>query len=196
MFAAKIPMSMTVAEFLEWDSGDEFRWRLVDGEPQAMAPAKRTRGAIQNELGRLIANHLERRGSTCSVVTAPGIIPNVLAKYNFRIPDLAVSCSLYETEESAVSDPVLIVEILSPSNQAATRSNVWTYTTIPSVQEILVLKTVAIGAELLRRLPDGSWPAEPAIVTAGELALDSIGFRVELAALYRTTRLARGPDRA
>jgi Uma2 family endonuclease len=191
MFAAKIPMSMTVEEFLEWDSGDDYTWQLVDGEPQAMAPTKRTHGALQSELGRQIGNHLERVGGPCSVVTAPGIIPKVLAKHNFRIPDLAVSCTPYESEESALSNPVLIVEILSPSNQAATRSNVWTYATIPSIQEILVLKSIAIGAELLRRLPDGSWPAEPLIVSEGELALDSIGFRVDLAQLYRTTRLAR-----
>jgi Uma2 family endonuclease len=191
MFAAKIPMSMTVEEFLEWDSRDDYTWRLVDGEPQAMAPTKRTHGALQSELARQIGNHLERQGGPCSVARAPGIIPKVLAKHNFRIPDLAVSCTPYESEESALSNPVLIVEILSPSNQAATRSNVWTYTTIPSVQEILVLESIAIGAELLRRLPDGSWPAEPLIVSEGELAIDRIGFRVDLAQLYRTTRLAR-----
>jgi hypothetical protein len=38
----------------------------VDGEPQAMAPASRTHGAIQAELCRLIANHLAERSSLCS----------------------------------------------------------------------------------------------------------------------------------
>ncbi len=38
---AKTSRRMTVAEFLDWDSGDRTgrRWQLVDGEPQAMAPA-------------------------------------------------------------------------------------------------------------------------------------------------------------
>ena len=55
---AEIPVRMTVAEFLAWDAGDGRLWQLVDGEPQAMAPASRTHGAIQAELCRLIANHL------------------------------------------------------------------------------------------------------------------------------------------
>ena len=188
--AAKIPMHMSVAEFLEWDPGDGALWQLVDGVPEAMAPAKRTHGAIQNELGRLIGNHLAERQSLCSVVTAPGIIPRVRANHNFRIPDLAVTCSPYVTEESAVSDPVLVVEILSPSNQAETWANVWAYTTIPSVAEILVLHGIEKKAQLLRRLPDGSWPTEPQQIVNGALALDSIGFETELDAVYRTTRLA------
>ncbi|MGH7102366.1 MAG: hypothetical protein ACREFJ_08205 [Acetobacteraceae bacterium] len=83
------------------------------------------------------------------------------------------------------------VEILSPSDQAETWANVWVYTTIPSVQEILVIMAGTIGAELLRRNPDGSWPKPPIRIAGGELVLESIGFHAPLAALYRTTRLAR-----
>jgi Uma2 family endonuclease len=120
---------------------------------------------------------------------APGVIPHVQASTNVRIPYLAVTCSGYDTEESALADPVLLIEILSPSNQAETWANVWAYTTIPSVREILVLKTASIGAELLRRNPDGSWPSQPLSI-AGDLTLESICFCVPLAAVYRTTRLA------
>ena len=186
---ARIPVRMSVAEFLAWDPGDGLTWQLVDGVPQAMSPPNRTHGALQSELSRLVGNCLVERGSRCSIVTTPGIIPHVRSSHNFRIPDLAVTCSDYQTEESALSEPVLIVEILSPSNQAETWANVWTYTTIPSVREILVLHTAEIRAELLRRLPDGSWPEEPEAITTGPLSLDSIGFSQKLAALYRTTRL-------
>ena len=187
----KIPVRMTVAEFLAWDAPGPQLWQLVDGEPQAMAPASRTHGARQNELGSLIRNHLADRASPCTVITNAGVIPHVHADMNFRIPDLAITCSGYETEESALTDPVLMIEILSPSNQAETWANVWTYTTIPSVGEILVLRTAVIGAELLRRNPDGSWPKQPIVIDSGDLTLESIGFRIALSAAYRTTRLAR-----
>jgi hypothetical protein len=59
------------------------------------------------------------------------------------------------------------------------------------VSEILVVRTATIGAELLRRLPDGTWPKRPERIEAGEIVLASIGFSVPLAAIYRTTRLAR-----
>jgi Uma2 family endonuclease len=186
----KIPVRMSVAEFLAWEPGDPRAWQLIDGEPHAMAPPSRTHAALQGELGSLIRNHLLENRSTCSMLITPGIVPRVRSGYNFRIPDIAVTCSEYRTEESAVSDPVLVVEVLSPGNQAETWANVWTYTTIPSVREILMLHTVSIRAELLRRGPDGVWPEAPEDIQAGVLTLDSIEFRVDLAALYRTTRMA------
>ena len=189
--ALKIPVRMSVDEFLAWTPSDHQFWQLVDGEPQAMAPPNRTHGAIQGELISLIRNHLMERGSPCSVIDTPGIIPRVQSDTNIRVPDLAVTCSGYQAEETAISDPVLVVEILSPSNQAETWRNVWAYTTIPSVQEILIVRTAAIGAELLRRNPDGTWPERPLAIEQGELTLDSIDFRAPLTALYRTTRLAR-----
>lgn len=88
-----------------------------------------------------------------------------------------------------------MIEILSPSNQAETWANVWAYASIPSVLEILVLKTAEIGAALLRRNADGSWPNEPVSVETGDLTLASIGFTVPLSVAYRTTRLAASTQR-
>ncbi len=186
------PASLSVENFLAWNPQDGNLWRLVDGQPQAMAPANRTHGAIQGELGRLLRNHLLQRGSPCSVVVTPGIVPPVNAGHNVRVPDLAVTCSGYDTEERVLEDPVLLIEILSPSNQAETWSNVWTYAAMPSVRDILVVRSDSIGAQLLRRNADGTWPDQPIPIQDGnELTLESLGFSVFLSALYRTTRLAR-----
>ena len=183
---------MTVAEFLAWDAPGDTSWQLVDGEPIAMAPTSRTHGTLQLELGSLIRNHLADAGNACIVIAAAGIVPRVRASENFRIPDLAVTCTRYETEEYDVSNPILLVEVLSPSNRADTWRNVWVFTTIPSLREILILSSTAVRAELLRRGSDGSWPAASMVIEDGDLMLDSIDLTVPLAAIYRTTRLARG----
>jgi Uma2 family endonuclease len=183
---------MTVAEFLEWDSGDRTGrpWQLVDGEPVAMAPASQPHGAIQIELGRLIANHLAEKRSPCRVIGDPGIIPRLRAHENYRVPDLGVTCSP-ERSGVMVPDPVLLIEILSPNNQAETRANIWSYTTIPSVQEILIVHTVRIEVEILRRGTDGSWPEMPQVVRGTDpLDMRSIGLVLPVSALYRTTALA------
>src|ERR1700710_3156340 len=96
--ATKLPHWLSVDEFLAWCPEDNLVGQLVDGEPQAMAPANRSHGAIQNELGRLIGNHLAERSSPCSVIITPGVIPRALSKTNIRVPDLAVSCTAYEAE--------------------------------------------------------------------------------------------------
>lgn len=88
-------------------------------------------------------------------------------------------------------DPVLLIEILSPSNENETRANIWAYTTIPTVREILAVRSTRIEAELLRRRDDGSWPEEPDLIgPTADLSLVSIEFVGPLAAFYRTTELA------
>ncbi len=188
---AKIPVRMSVDEFLAWEPGDGRAWQLVDGVPQAMSPASITHGLLQGELGSLVRNHLKVNKSCCRLVVAPGVVPRVNASHNMRVPDLAVTCSPSVDEQHALSEPVLIVEILSPSNQAETWANVWACTSIPSVREILILQSAAIGAEVLRRGGDGSWPQEPQRVTEGELGLESIGLCLPLAEVYAGTRLHR-----
>jgi Uma2 family endonuclease len=189
----RIPPTMDLAEFLAWDAPPNVRWQLVDGEPRAMAPASRTHGVIQAELIRLIGNHLVEQGGPCTIVDAAGVVPRVQADINFRVPDVAVTCAEMQEEEQTLSDPVLLVEILSPSNRSETWTNIWSYTTIPSVMEILVIDSVRIRAHLLRRDAQGNWPERAKVVEGGgTLELTSIDFRVPLAALYRRTRLARG----
>ncbi len=155
-----------------------------------MVLSSNAHGAIHCELARLIGNHLADGPGRCRVVMTPGIVPRVRADWNFRIPDLAASCAPHGDNDSSLDDPLLIIEILSPSNERETWSNVWTFTTLPSVAEIVVVRTAFQGADVLRRRADGSWPDRALEIRSGDLSFDGIGLRLPLAALYRTTRLA------
>ena len=84
-----------------------------------------------------------------------------------------------------------MVEILSPTNKTETWTNVWAYTTIPTVKETLILHSVRIRAELLRRDDQNQWPERPLVNEDGALELASIGFSVPLRSVYRGTRLTR-----
>ena len=182
---------MDVSEFLAWDPEDGMRYELVDGEPRAMAPTSNVHGYLQAELGSLIRNHLRARGSPCDVVSNPGVVPRLLAARNFRIPDLGVTCSDLGPGQRWLEEPLLLIEFVSPSNRADTWSNVWLYTTIASVAEILVLDTMRVAGEALRRGPDGQWPDKPEpIGSADQLAMASIEFRVAMQELYARTGLA------
>lgn len=184
---------MTLDEFLSWDPGDGLglRWQLVDGEPVAMAPASEAHGAIQSELNALLRNHLLKRRSPCRIITEPGIIPHLRAGENFRVPDLGVTCVPPASGRIEMPEPVLLVEILSPSNERETRTNIWAYATVPSVREILAVRSTRVEAELLRRREDGTWPQQPETIRAdGTLELASVGLSIPLIALYRMTSLA------
>jgi len=110
---------------------------------------------------------------------------------NIRVPDLGVTCSQVASGQLVLAEPILLLEILSPGNEDDTRQNVWAYATIPSVAEILLVHSTRIGAELFRRLPDGSWPVDPEEVAAGgTLRLESIDLTCPIEEVYAGTYLA------
>jgi Uma2 family endonuclease len=183
---------MTLSEFLEWEPKDPAArsWQLIDGEPVAMAPENRTHGAIQAELCALLRNHLLERGSPCQVATEPGIVPRLRANRNYRIPDIGVTCAP-PSADLMLPEPVLLIEILSPSNEVETWANVWTYASIPGVAEILVVHSTRIAAELLRREANGQWSDEPVVLGPDDqITPTSVAFTVPLRSFYRTTVLA------
>jgi Uma2 family endonuclease len=186
---SKVPEFMTVAEFVVWDAPSGSAWQLIDGLPQSMAPASGTHAVMQSEVGGLIRAHLAAHRPGCRVLTNPGVIPKLESEDNFRIPDLGVTCAPIARGVIEIAEPILLIEILSPGNSMQTWTNVWAYTSIPSVQEILVIRTASIGVQLVRRLPDGSWPDVPLAIEAGDLTLESIGFQVPVNALYAGTWL-------
>jgi Uma2 family endonuclease len=188
------PARMTLAEFFAWNPEDPSvrSWQLIDGEPVAMAPATEAHGALQSEIGRLLGNHLLARGGPCRVISEPGIVPRVRSDRNYRVPDLGVTCAP-PSSALMVAEPILLIEILSPSNEVETWANIWAYTTIPSVMEILIVSSTRFEAELLRRNADGSWPETPECLDGDtEVRLESIDFTVPLKDIYRTTALAAG----
>jgi Uma2 family endonuclease len=182
---------MTIEEFLDWPGdGSRKTFELVDGEPRAMAPASVSHGIIQANIAGILRTHLI--GSRCYVVVEPGVIPRVRSDANMRVPDLAVSCEVSNVGQRALSEPTLVIEILSPSNESETRENVWAYTTIPTVREILLIRSTRIAAELIRRGADGIWPSNPQPIEAdAALFLESLDFSCRLAAIYENTHLAR-----
>ena len=187
----KIPSVMTADEFIAWPGdGTGGRYQLVDGELRAMSPATATHGIVQGNLARLIGNHLDTPGGRCLVAAEPAIRVRLREKHNLRIPDLGVTCTPSHAGEVALSDPLLLIEVLSPGNAAGTWENVWACTTIPSIKEILVVHSARVFAELLRRQVDGTWPKESEeIGEAGTLRLDSIDFAMPLKAAYGKTYL-------
>ena len=193
--AARLDPPMTVEEFQDWvpEPGLEgWRWQLIDGTPVGMAPTSNAHGAIQSRASTIIDMHLQQLGR-CIVLTTPGVIPKKRSKINQLVPDLGISCADQPMTDNTIREPILLVEILSPSNEGITRGNVYAYQTIPSVQEILVLNSRTIAGTLHRRDGQGEWPDDPDELDAqGRVDLRCIDLKVALAAFYGSSGLG-GP---
>ena len=109
---------LSLAEFLRWEDGTDTRWELVDGVPVAMAPPAVAHGIIAARLiARIDAALRERRA--CVVQSEAGItLPD--RDDTCYIADLAVACTPIERGQQLMREPLLIVEVLSPSTIAVT----------------------------------------------------------------------------
>jgi Uma2 family endonuclease len=180
--------TMSAAEFLAWPGdGTGRRFELVDGQLRAMAPARDVHGTIQANLTGLLFNHL--RGTRCRVVVTPGVQPRVNATSNVRIPDIGVTCVPNRREDVLVPDVILLVEVLSPGNAGKTWDNIRSFTTIPSVRELLVVDSRAVRVERLARGDDGHWPADAQVITGGAVGLASVDATLTIADIYAGTWL-------
>ena len=182
---------MTVDEFFAWEGdGTDRRFELVDGALRAMAPAAPTHSLLQARIGRLIGNHLDAHGIPCLVGTAPGVIPKVQSNANYRIPDVGVFCGKHLDADRVLENPVLLVEVLSPGNKAKTWTNIWAYTTIPTVKQLLVVGSTKVDVKLITRQADGTWPDTPDALGRDAVAnLECIKMVLPVADIYRDTRL-------
>jgi Uma2 family endonuclease len=151
---------MTVDAFLEWDDGTDTRYELIDGHVVAMNPPMAPHAALLTTLGAALLARVPRG---CRVYTGGGA-RNFADNWNFRVPDVVVSCT--RSEKNWIESPVLVCEILSPSTA---RLDVTTkldfYRALPSVQEILVLHTTKRHVTLWRRT-DAKWVVEDFIGSA------------------------------
>lgn len=182
---------MTADEFLKWNGGvPGVVYELVDGVVRAQDAASTGHGGIHANLIRLIGNHLIDHHPRCRVIAAPGIRPHIAAHWNHRIPELAIACSQHQTGERHLDLPIVIVEVLSESNYRDTMSNVALYASLPSVQEILLVESTRVGAEMLRRNAEGSWPPDAVPVDPKfGLRIESFDLSLSFPDIYSRTSL-------
>jgi Uma2 family endonuclease len=178
-------LRMTLAEFLIWDDGTDARYELVDGRIVSMAPPNDAHGTIVASIGFEIRNQLRppRR-----VATGAGILrPN--RDDSYYVADLGVTCGPAADTRQYLPEPVLIVEVLSPSTEDHDRGRkVTDYREIPSLQEILVVSSQQRRVELWRREGD-HWRVEDLIGEAS-VRLESSNASIPLAAIYANVALA------
>lgn len=182
---------MTADDFLAWPGDGTGRtFQLVDGEVRLVSPASTAHSLIQANLVFLIKLALRNAGSPLRVGSEVAIIPALNASTNVRVPDVAVTATPNERGQQEMSDPLLLIEVLSPGNQDDTRDNIRAYATLPSVQEMAVLHSTRICAEVHRREESGTWLPNPEMVAAdGRLRLPSVALDVPLAEAYEGTWL-------
>ena len=173
---------MSLDECLAWDDGTDMRYELIDGVPVAMAPPAEAHRILAMRLGSRIDAALPDRRPCNAQIDAGVLRPDRADSY--YVPDIAVTCRANAPDRQAIVDPVLIVEILSPSTERHDRRvKLPIYRQIASVREILLIDADSLYGELHRRDND-RWVVELVRGADESLFLASVGLRLAMSELY------------
>jgi Uma2 family endonuclease len=182
MGLAKLKTKISVEEYLAGEETSQIRYEFVDGEVYEMAGTSDRHNIISGNLFANLWSHL--RDSSCQP-----FIENMkvrAARDVFYYPDVVVSCE--ENPESPYyrDEPVLIIEVISPSTaQIDRREKLRAYQQMPSVQEYVIVEQEKISVEIHRRQPDGRWITYFFNKNDEEFTLESVDLTLALTEVYR-----------
>jgi Uma2 family endonuclease len=91
----------------------------------------------------------------------PDMKVHIPAKNGFVYPDVSVVCNrpeLYAGNDHVITNPVVVVEVLSPGTEAFDRGEKFDgYASVTSVQDYVLVSQVERRIEVFSRQPDGAW---------------------------------------
>lgn len=151
---------MTADEFLAWEETQTLKHEFVRGEVFAMTGGVDRNNTVAINLLVVLRQHL--RGTPCRVYGSD-VKLRVDAADCFFYPDVMVTCSGTDLGQRRLKrEPVLVVEVLSPSTAAFDRGEKFAdYRQLPSLSEYLMVDVERRNCDLHRKGPDGLWVLHP-----------------------------------
>ena len=180
-------------QFADWlaaeRASDQGRTEFLDGEVFAMAGGSETHNLIAgNVFGEL---HNRFKGRPCYVYTSDMKVRIESANLG-TYPDVMAVCGerrFWDERRDLITNPTLIVEVLSDSTEAYDRGDKFAYyRSLPSLSAYLLLSQHRVSAELFLRQPGGDWLLRayrdlregiPLIALDAELPLGEVYDKVE-----------------
>ena len=154
--AEKLISKMSAEEYLAWERTQPERHEYFGGEVFSQAGGTRRHSLIgSNVVGeiqhRLKGHHCEAHGSDMKI--------HVEATGYYAYPDVSVVCPPVQgNSDDVITNPVLIVEVLSPRTADFDRGTKFEhYRQIPSLKEYLIFWQDEPRVEQHTRTADGLW---------------------------------------
>jgi Uma2 family endonuclease len=178
----------TLEEFRAWHERQPDVWEFIHGVPKLMAPGSKAHTLIKSNAGRLLGNALD--GTGCRALVEGAIVE---VEGSSLIPDVVVTCSPLDFTTPRVAEPIIIVEVLSPSNQGDdTGRKFMLYLKILSLRHYLMIDQERRQVVHHERRGDLGGAFLTTIAPPDPLRLDPPGIEIALAALYEGVPVAAG----
>lgn len=177
------PGPMTREAFHAWaEDQPRGRFELCAGEVVAMAPGRLAHARAKAAAWLALRQAIAAAGLPCEALP-DGVSVAVDDRTSYE-PDALVSSGERASDDLlAAPEPVVVVEVTSPSNSRVDlTTKLADYFRVPSVRHYLILHLAKRVAIHHRRREDGS--IETAILGAGPILLDPPGIRVRVEDLF------------
>lgn len=179
------PLHMSEADYLAFEDQSDFKHEYVNGEVRAMTGGSLNHAVITVNTSTHLNNLLS--DSPC-LVTSPDLRLHIVHKKRYRYPDVMVFCGepAYLPERTdTLTNPVLIVEVLSPSTEITDRNEKFDdYTQIATLKAYLLIAQNRVKIQSFQRHEGEKWLYQAITNPQGELALPALNITLSLAQLY------------
>jgi Uma2 family endonuclease len=176
---------LTPEEYLEIDRKSEVRHEYYNGRMYAMAGGKYNHARIAANLSAALITALKE--TPCGVASSD-LRVSISHDGLYTYPDIAVVCGepvFSDTQQDTLTNPVLLIEVLSPSTEAYDRGFKATeYRKLASVQEYAFVSQSEPRIEVLRRQPGGGWLLSETAGLDATCRFESVGCDIALADVY------------
>ena len=176
----------SIEEYFGLEEASDARFEYWDGDVVCMSGGTRWHGTISGNVYASLA--LAARGGPCRAFTADTAIwTPTLPPY--RYPDASVGCGELQFKRvrslDALVNPVLIVEVLSPSTETQDREAKFAaYQALPSFREYLLIAQDEVRLTHYTRQTGGVWLRQDRADLGGSLSLSSIACVLHLKDVY------------
>lgn len=172
---------MTLADFLAWEEHQPERHEFFRGETFAMVGGTARHNRVILNLASRIADHLD--GTACQVFAES---MKVQITEGVLYPDVVVSCGQSEAgDEQTVTDPRLIIEVLSPSTRGYDkREKFILYRTLASLREYALIDPSKREVEVFTLAQGGVWTLTDQ-TAAAVLTLTSIDCKLSMDLVFK-----------
>jgi Uma2 family endonuclease len=188
------PTEWTVADYLAFERGQIDKHEFADGRIVQLAGGSRNHALIGANL--VSSLHAQLRVQPCSVFGSDMRVAIPRAR-RYVYPDASVACddiAFEDSDDDTLTNPVLIVEILSPSTERYDRGKKFqAYQTLGSFQEYLLIAQDAVLIEHFVRRSDTLWTFEVVTDPDAVIALASIGCTLRVGDVYEKVALPDAP---
>jgi Uma2 family endonuclease len=176
-----MPQRLSREEFRRWAEGQPGRYERIDGEPVAMSPERIQHVRIKNRVWAALDRAITAAGLDCEAL-GDGVTIEVDEDTDYE-PDAVVNCGPPALPDAvAAANPVIVVEVLSPSTQAVdTSDKLADYFRVASIQHYLIVS--ARRREIIHHQRNGA-AIVSRIVDLGSISLDPPGIAIDLAEIY------------